>query len=36
MKLSNLIKREAIVVPIQNTEKQLVIEELLEAAAATG
>ncbi|HPC35063.1 MAG TPA: PTS sugar transporter subunit IIA [Candidatus Marinimicrobia bacterium] len=36
MKLSNLIKREAIIVPIQNTEKQLVIEELLDAAVATG
>lgn len=36
MKLATFLRREAIVVPIQNTEKQLVIEELLDAALATG
>jgi len=36
MKLSTLLRREAIIVPIQNTEKQLVLEELLDAAVATG
>ncbi|MCK9243715.1 MAG: PTS sugar transporter subunit IIA [Candidatus Marinimicrobia bacterium] len=36
MKLSTLLRREAIVVPMQNTDKKLVIEELLDAALATG
>jgi len=36
MRLSAMLRREAIVVPLQNTEKQLVIEELLDAAQRTG
>jgi mannitol/fructose-specific phosphotransferase system IIA component (Ntr-type) len=36
MKLSTLIERKNIVVPILNLDKQPVIEELLDAACATG
>jgi mannitol/fructose-specific phosphotransferase system IIA component (Ntr-type) len=36
MRLSTLLKHEAIIVPLQNTEKTAVIEELLEAAGQTG
>jgi mannitol/fructose-specific phosphotransferase system IIA component (Ntr-type) len=36
MKLSSLLRREAIIVPIKNYDKKLLIEELLDAAGATG
>jgi len=36
MRLSTLLKREAIVVPLQNFDKSAIIEELLEAVSRTG
>jgi mannitol/fructose-specific phosphotransferase system IIA component (Ntr-type) len=36
MRLSTLLKREAIIVPLENFEKSSLIEELLDAAARTG
>lgn len=36
MKLSSLLRSEAIVVPLKNYDKKLLIEELLNAAMATG
>lgn len=36
MRLSTLLNREAIIVPLQNFEKSAIIEELLEAVSRTG